>query len=385
MPDPESLLIFGASTRAAAFSALRAGLRPWCADLFADADLQARVPVRRLTGRYPDGFLDLIRTAPHGTWMYTGGMENRSALVGAMALHRPLWGNGESVLRPSRSPFDVVCVLREAQLPFLDVLPGGDSPPRGERWLVKPLAGVGGLGVRPLDSSHSRKAAISATRTTYLQRFKEGDSRSALFVGDGRHSRLLGVTQQLVGRPWLHARPFQYCGSIGPLPLASAQAAVFRRLGDALTSGFGLRGLFGIDGIWDGVAFWPVEVNPRYTASVEVVEHATGMRALAWHAAAFAPGLLPRDAVPPARDYIGKAILFARAELRFPSAGPWTISLNDSPSPEVHPAFADIPPAGTAIGAGQPVLTFFARKARPEGCEEALRRLALDLDRRLFP
>src|SRR5437763_9510980 len=32
----EHLLILGASTRAAAFSALRAGLRPSCADLFSD-------------------------------------------------------------------------------------------------------------------------------------------------------------------------------------------------------------------------------------------------------------------------------------------------------------------------------------------------------------
>ena len=44
----EHLLLFGASVRAAAFSALRAGLRPWCADLFGDADLQARCPALAL-------------------------------------------------------------------------------------------------------------------------------------------------------------------------------------------------------------------------------------------------------------------------------------------------------------------------------------------------
>ena len=53
-----SLLIFGASVRAAAFSALRAGLQPWCADLFADADLRARCPTIRVPAEvYPDGFL----------------------------------------------------------------------------------------------------------------------------------------------------------------------------------------------------------------------------------------------------------------------------------------------------------------------------------------
>ena len=36
MDESNRLLLFGASTRAAAFSALRAGLKPWCVDLFAD-------------------------------------------------------------------------------------------------------------------------------------------------------------------------------------------------------------------------------------------------------------------------------------------------------------------------------------------------------------
>ena len=52
----DNLLIFGASTRAAAFSALRAGLRPWCADLFGDADLVSRCPTIRMpAGDYPHG------------------------------------------------------------------------------------------------------------------------------------------------------------------------------------------------------------------------------------------------------------------------------------------------------------------------------------------
>ena len=53
LPNADNLILFGASTRAAAFSALRAGLRPWCADLFADADLQAHCPAMRLPVRLP--------------------------------------------------------------------------------------------------------------------------------------------------------------------------------------------------------------------------------------------------------------------------------------------------------------------------------------------
>src|SRR6266436_2623844 len=98
-----ALLIVGASARAAAFSALRAGLRPWCADLFADVDLRARCPAQQLSPeQYPHGFLEMVRQAPPGPWIYTGGLENRRALVRHICRLRPLWGNDAGVLRRVR-------------------------------------------------------------------------------------------------------------------------------------------------------------------------------------------------------------------------------------------------------------------------------------------
>src|SRR5205807_3302051 len=89
----ESLLIFGASTRAAAFSALRAGLAPWCADLFADADLAARCPVTQVpSAGYPQQFRLLARADIFGPWMYTGGLENHPGLVHSIAMHRSFLG-----------------------------------------------------------------------------------------------------------------------------------------------------------------------------------------------------------------------------------------------------------------------------------------------------
>src|SRR5262249_35644735 len=81
MGSGEKVLIVGASVRAAAFSALRAGLHPECADLFADADLQRRCPAVRVRGRYPHAFLEWIESAPSVPWLYTGGLENHPSLV----------------------------------------------------------------------------------------------------------------------------------------------------------------------------------------------------------------------------------------------------------------------------------------------------------------
>src|SRR5262249_2487033 len=148
----------------------------------------------------------------------------------------------------------------------------------------------------------------------YLQEFVEGESASVVFAGDGSGARLLGVTRQLVGAGWLNAGPFRYCGGVGLLPLEKGLQGALEGLGRVLARRAGLRGLFGVDGVLRGGAFWPVEVNPRYPASVEVLEYATGLAALRWHREAFVPGgRLPAGA--PARtaaDCVGKAVLFAR-------------------------------------------------------------------------
>jgi predicted ATP-grasp superfamily ATP-dependent carboligase len=375
-----NLLIFGASARAAAFSALRAGLRPWCLDLFADADLQAVCPAMRLPGTYPEGFLDWIGTELRGPWMYTGGLENRPWLVERMALRRPLWGNDCPVLLKARNPGIVAGALRAAGLPTPGVEWFFRQRPRDGRWLVKPMWGAGGGGIHiwtPAD------AAEAPSLLVYLQEFIEGESRSAVFCGDGKRATLLGVTRQLVGLDWLHAEPFHYCGSVGALRLAAEERAALQKAGDAIAARCGLRGLFGVDGVARDGRFFPVEVNPRYTASVEVLEYATGLTALAWHRRAFARAAPRPAAAADPTTYIGKAVLFAPTDATFPAVGPWMEAVR-SPGVSAAPAFADIPTPGSEMKAGRPVLTFFAAGADPDDCLAALRGKADDLTARLF-
>jgi predicted ATP-grasp superfamily ATP-dependent carboligase len=373
----ESLLIFGASARAAAFSALRAGLEPWCADLFGDEDLRAKAPSLRVpAGAYPQAFLDLVCRELPGPWMFTGGLENHRLLVQEMARRRPLWGNGADALAACRSPHRVAALLAKAGLPYPALLPADRAPPEG-RWLFKPSSGAGGAGIRAAGKRRGRG---------YLQEFIEGQSCAALYVGDGKQARWLGTTRQLVGENWLHAAPFHYCGSIGPLLQGPPLRQAFERLGQVLAAGCGLRGLFGIDCVLrDGVP-WPVEINPRYTASVEVLEHAGGTAALTPHRRAFETGAQgpapePKD---PADQFVGKAILFARAPLVFPGEGPWRESVGRPGVPDELPAFADIPRAGEMIRKGRPILTFFARAVSPGACLDLLMQTARDLDHRLF-
>jgi predicted ATP-grasp superfamily ATP-dependent carboligase len=378
----ETPLIIGASTRAAAFSALRAGLRPVCADLFADDDLRARCPVRRVEpGDYPRGFLDLPELKVPGPWLYTGGLENRPDLIEEIARRRqPLWGNPADVLRRARSPFGVRDALRAAGLPCPDLRGELEPPPPDGRWLVKPFTGAGGTGIR----RWATPAPPRPRRPYYFQEFVDGESCAALFVGEGQSATLLGVTRQLVGEPWLHAAPFHYCGSVGPCPLGPGPRQLFLEVGEALVRGLGLVGLFGVDCVLrDGVPY-PVEVNPRYTASVEVIEFATGMQSIALHRRAFDPAAPPPAAPAVGAAVVGKAIFFARAAALFPNDGPWHACIRAPGGADDMPAFADIPGPETPVAAGRPVLTLLCREPTPEGCFAELNRRASALDRELF-
>jgi uncharacterized protein len=394
MSSHSHLLIFGASTRAAAFSALRAGLQPWCADLFADADLEARCPVMRLpAGTYPHGFLGLAASDLPGPWMYTGGMENRPALVRDIAARRPLWGNGFVAISLFRNPWVWEGMLRSKGIPCPQnwFLKEG-KPPGDRRWLVKPLTGAGGAGIHPWNGEELTSARA---KRLFLQEIIDGEACAAIYLAKSTGSRLVGVTRQLVGESWLHAAPYHYCGSLGPLALDKPQRRAFQLLGAALVKGaddlraiFGneapFRGLFGVDCVLKGGVPYPVEINPRYTASVEVLEHATGTPALALHRQVFESDCPAPVSGQVADRVIGKAILFARQPLTFPADGPWMQTLRQPGDVWDLPAFADIPHAGQSIEAGRPILTFFARADSLSVCREELQRIAADLDRWLY-
>jgi predicted ATP-grasp superfamily ATP-dependent carboligase len=212
----------------------------------------------------------------------------------------------------------------------------------------------------------------------YYQQRIDGTACGAVYVAAGGRARLLGVTRQIVGARWAGATGFQYAGSIGPLLLPDACLEQFRRLGECLADRFRLRGLFGVDAILNAAAVWPIEVNPRYTASIEVLERALLIKAVEMHAAAFREGRLP-GAIPTVADsglWHGKAIVYAKQHV---IAGECFAQHVVSGSKGPWPQYSDVPQPGTQIRAGQPILTVFAEGAREEHVEHHLKNRAEDV------
>lgn len=380
--DRNGLLIVGASARAAATSAHRAGFDVAACDLFADRDLAA-LAMALPVDQYPQGvrrwLKDMAAAAKAARrtplpWLYTGALENHPELIDAMAAMAPLWGCDGRAVRAARDPAIWCEAFRDAAIAPLPWLPG-DRPSPGQGWLFKPAVSGGGAGIRPAEQ------LTESPKPGFWQKFQPGEPCAAVYVVGPSHALFLGLTRQVIGQSWYGASGFQYCGSYGPWLAPQRHPAGLRQLhtiGEVLRR-LGMRGLVGVDlivttgGPQGSHQFWPVEINPRYTASVEVLEIALPF-ALFQDAFHLHRAACMGEPLPKAIDFEGgqaaKAILFARRDVKVDQRlsdammdAAWCVPDKVDKLPalpiadDIYGGVADIPQPGTVIERGRPICT----------------------------
>ena len=348
---PEPLLLVGASVRAAAQSAARAGLIPICGDLFGDDDLPDD-SVGQVARSFPNDLIRIATEASQAPWMYTGGLENHPRVVAAISQTRELFGNPAEVLRRVRDPFLLQRVLGDTGLLFAECRDCNAPPPRDGHWLRKHLRSSAGLRVQPW----FEETKSTTTRGHYFQRRIDGTPLGAVYVAAAGRALLIGVSEQLISGN--RQTPFRYGGSIGPVDLSHEQQQYLQRLGDVLAEYFGLRGLFGIDLISARDGLWMIEVNPRYTASIEVLERAYSFNAIAMHVEACRDRQLPLPTTSIQGRRWGKAIVYAKRSQ--PMTADMLLRLRELNRSAMCPIVADLPRAGTTIAREHPAVTLFA-------------------------
>ena len=357
------ILLVSVSARMLAELATREGHDVFAVDRFGDLDLQRLCPsvsiMRDLGGR--GGMAELVDAAEPvraESVVYGAGLENRPDLVARLAAGRTLLGCTPETLRRVRDPAALGASLRTAGFAYPRTFSAREAPVRADRarrWLRKPVRGGGGRGVREWRGGRPAGDVIVQERISGLP-------CSAAAVADGRSATLLGVSEQLIGHRALGARGWQWCGNLVPprLPAREQQA-----LSDAaqaicahLASAFSLRGVVGVDLVWDGAQPWVVEVNPRPVASLETIDVVHGVRSFAAHLEACA-GRLPAGGMgrSPADPLAaaGKAVLFATKDLRVPDTSEWAAR-----------GIRDVPHPGEPIAAGRPICTLVATARSPE-------------------
>ena len=374
---PLRLLVAGTSTRAAADSAARAGFEVTALDAFADLDQHPSVRALSISRDFALGatarrMARASRSVDAEAVAYLSPFENHPNAVGELARNRRLLGNPPEVLRCVRDPRQLSDTLRRHGSPAAAVqMHAGEVSARavGDRdslhenaWMLKPLASGGGRRVRPW----RRGSPIPAG--CYLQERIDGVPGSVTFIAAGGQCALLAISRQLIGEESFGAGGYRYCGSMTSLEADdpwegdSRVAARARALAEATSALFGLVGVNGIDFVVrDGVPV-PIEVNPRWSASMELVDRVCDVPVMAAHVDSCNSGTPPRVRRRCEGGVMGKAVVFATADVAVGDTRRWLDSGD----------VRDVPWPGTSIGRGDPICTVFAMAPTFAKCHEAL-------------
>lgn len=361
MPSPwrerslaDSVLIAALSGRALAAAARRAGYRPLVADLFNDLDTR-RIAGRALAvpGDLEQGILagPLLEslealaadeeTQPVGL-VYGAGFEDRPDLLARLAERWTVLGNGPSPLSAMKDPKRFFRLLGDLSIPHPPVR--FETPPHGERWLVKSRGGSGGGHVRRARPDDEPKA------DRYFQKYQHGHAVSLLFLADGRDARILASHRQW-SAPKKKA-PFRFGGVAGPVDLSPDLAESLERALGGLVAASGLVGLNSADMIVTREDFALLEVNPRPGASLDIHDLDSRPPLFELHCRA-CRGELPKSWTAPQKS-AASAVVYAPRRLTVPAGFRWPRWTADRGAP------------GTRIDRGTPICTVITTAKNPE-------------------
>ncbi len=343
--------LLGASIRALSQTITRSGHCCVGADLFADWDTSNYCDVKKID-RF-ESAAELIKQSPVEGCVVAGGIENKPALLAQIADSTNMTGSSVSAIANVRNPFVLEKSLRASGLETLKLR--RTIPSRDVGWVIKPFCSVGGNQVRLLNG---RNGEWINTHQQYLQQYIAGTPMSAVYVSSPRQCLLIGVSFQIVKKT--RYSDFAYVGSIGPIKLNATHTNAIHRYGQVIAKEFGLLGWFGVDFVKSDDEIRLLEVNPRYTASMELFELASAdLRLFDLHLAGCGKGCLAVPKLEYSDLMIGKRYVFNSSMV----ATQVTSRMFDRLANGAGQAWrsrSDIPWANDWIQPGHPVCTVWA-------------------------
>jgi predicted ATP-grasp superfamily ATP-dependent carboligase len=405
-------LAFGYSTRALTSALGAVGFRVISVDAFGDSDIQDFAEQTLILPGWGDrrallslkSHLDCCRyrigsrreRVNNLPVFLAGGCENWLTAIGFLA-RRPelkVFGPSVSQIKKIRSPHLWMEAASFGGVGFPESFFGPNRGVKSDwreslsgQWLIKPIFGAGGASINRIECSGSGEPLVPELH--YLQREIPGRVLGATciagwsgqWVGNVNDPGInpsshpdseLRPTCTLVGvtESWSHLdfpgpKEFSYRGSWGPITLPPVQRLAIERVAQYLAEHSGICGWLQMDFIEDVAGrLWLLEVNPRWSAGMEVLVRSGWSNPVIAHSGAWGLtvlshkcGLQTGEAQRSVPKLSGKYIFYLSERLLLSDR--LVGRLNELSREE----FADIPSQatiGTPLPAGAPLLTILA-------------------------
>jgi methenyltetrahydromethanopterin cyclohydrolase len=332
-------------------AAQQAGFKPLAIDLWGDQDTQGCAEdfhqIPSLAEEHLLPAIDyFVSRYPVTCVVYGSGFERHPDSLMWMSDRLTLLGNRPEVFAGLQDKPAFFSLLKALQIPYPEVsfyLPDQDTG-----WLVKPLQGQGGVGIRRYSRGETDEPSV------YWQKYQEGIPHSVLFLADGNRSQIIGFNRQwtvpLNGRD-----EFIFSGIINSTELLLEQKTQLIGWVDKLVPELSLKGLNSLDFIQFGQTSYVLEINPRPPASMQLY----GADLFVRHVKACQGQLLDYE-----REQVGFAgyqVAYAQQDTEIPGGFEWPEGTT-----------MDIPLADTIISTGQPICSMIAHAKAPQEVLEQL-------------
>lgn len=341
------VLVAGFSTRHVAQSARHAGYKVCAVDHFCDQDLawntEDRIRFEDLED-LPDALSEMSGRFHFDMLVLASGAEDMPSRI-------PVCGTPREKIRRFLDKLEMQHFFEELRVPVPRLLSDHSYPA-----FLKPRRGAGGWRNAVIRNEAERIAwETEYPDAPYIrQQIIDGYPASVCCVADGSRACALATNEQIMRRT--EGAMFGFAGSITPCSHPNTDLMI--RLAERVASASGCKGTVGVDFII-GKDVVAIEVNPRFQATVDTVETATGCNVFSIHADA-CRGSLPR-VQPFTTCHAARVILFAEKDITI---------MNDLK--HLSPIIADIPWPGTELEKDQAIVSVFGKGPTREDALAAL-------------
>lgn len=211
----------------------------------------------------------------------------------------------------------------------------------GPGWIIKGQNSCGGAGIRHDDGKLSPGE--------YRQKFIEGKSVGAIYFTSGGETQLCGVAEHInLG--------FKFAGCVFTAGAKDGANEAIGEFGKKLASATGLLGWWGADFVLADGSAYLLEVNPRFTAGMELMAKSFGTDIFDTQRRAFS-GDLCHIKAKGSVGYLGRTVVYSRNTTVFREPEKWFLK-----------GLRDLPFDGRTIAKDEPLVSIYSTGSSREDC-----------------
>jgi len=297
-----------------------------------------------------------------GRVLFCAPVESRpDSIAGASAKMKTLNADSRAVAKCRELEFLRETATDGVMFPETTLSPAKD----GGRWLVKDIKGSGGVHVKISDGAEPLEFG------QYRQRLVNGSSVGACFLsashGGNVSTKLMGIASHVMNREEFGQDRFRFGGLVYPARVEEKDMEAIRRFGERAARRAGLAGWWGADFIINGSGVHLLEINPRFTATMELVANEHGIDMVGTQAEALG-GFLFNGGISVPDSYRATVVCYAKNDCLFDGAKRW-----------FDRGARDVPRDGARFRKGEPVISLYRTGRTERECMEMIGEQAAQL------